>query len=197
MAKRVAMAAILAVGFAVTAQATVLTFDDVGPNMTTIPNGYGGFDWTNMSVSDSRADYDASPGYVTGVVSDYFTAYNQWGHVATIAASTFTFTGAYLTAAWNEGLNIDVLGYRNGSLVYSSTVVVDPYAPTWFAFNYMDITSLVMQSYGGVDVIPGGEGVHFVMDNFTFNESPVVPEPATLLLLGVGIAGIGVRRFRR
>ncbi len=81
VAKGVAMAAILAVGFAVTAQATVLTFDDVGPNMTAIPNGYGGFDWTNMSVADSRADYDASPGYVTGVVSDYFTAYHYCPNV--------------------------------------------------------------------------------------------------------------------
>ena len=52
---------------------------------------------------------------------------------------------------------------------------------------------------GNVPLGPGETGAIdiIVMDDFLYSEPAVVPEPATLLLLGVTAAGLGVARSRR
>lgn len=43
----------------------------------------------------------------------------------------------------------------------------------------------------------GGGGQYWLMDDFTYNETQTaVPEPATMLLLGFGLMGLGVARKR-
>jgi hypothetical protein len=77
-------------------------------------------------------------------------------------------------------------------------VVVSPYTPTWFDFNFFGIDKLLFLSSGGTEVagFPRA-GFLFVMDNFTYNLNPV-PEPSTMLLLGSGLirlAGYGRKKF--
>ena len=73
---------------------------------------------------------------------------------------------------------------------YSETVVVDITGLTLFDFDFLGIDTLVFTSFGGVNPGLNGDGTQFVMDNFTFNETKGVPEPAsTLGLLAFGALG--------
>jgi len=180
-----------------TANAAVLTFDDLsGSSPDPIADGYGGLNWSNMRSffgCFSRPD----SGYCSGTVSGYNVAFNMNGNAAaTSSDSPFNFDGAYLTAAWNDDLNIQVLGFNGVSLLYDTTVVVSDDAPTWFDFAYAGIDRLEFRSFGGVDSDPtdGSSGVHFAMDDFTYS---VVPIPAAVWLFGSGLGLLGWFRRKR
>jgi hypothetical protein len=113
--------------------------------------------------------------------------------------TAFTFNGAYLTGAWNDGLNITVDGFNNGAKTYTKTVIASAHTPTYFDFDFSNIDTLHFSGIGGLNAGFSGSGTHFVMDNFTYNEAThATPEPATMLLVGSGIAGlIGARRKKK
>ena len=136
--------------------------------------------------------YHAGSGYDTGTVSAPFAAFNAFADPAVVSDGVFDFAGAYLTAAWNNGLNIRVQGYLGTTEIYAQTVTVDTTGPTWFDFNYYGIDSLRFSSSGGTNAGLGGAGEHFAMDNFT-----VVPVPGAALLgiLGLGAVGVKLRKF--
>jgi hypothetical protein len=173
--------------------ATVLTFDDVpgaNPNYkeNVVPDGYGGLNWNNVNVVNTEMIKMPGSGYENGTVSGEWVAYNPWESICTINDDLFTFNGAYLTGAWNDELNIDVQGFKDGSLLFDKTVVVNTTAPSWCEFNFTDIDQLMFTSSGGTPHPGlGGSGTHFAMDNFTFNETQSVPEPSTIWLLLVGL----------
>ena len=178
-------------------QGYVLTFDDIGvvtDESKPVPDGYGELNWNNVFnngtfyYTDARILYPDT-GYENGIVSgDYVsfcTSYDTPG-LGTITSSPFTFVGTYITAGWRDGLNVQVDGYLNDILVYTTSVIVDTTSPTWFNFNYVDIDELRFTAYGGTlhEGYPY-DMAHFVIDNFTY-----VPEPATLLLFGLGMFGV-------
>jgi hypothetical protein len=176
---------------ATTAQATVLTFDDLDPTYQLVPDGYGGLDWSNLRTLDGPAN---GAGYANGVVSLNNVAYNDMGDPASAFAATtdalFDFTGAYLTAAWRNGLQIDVTGFRGGSQAYFRTVTVDTGSPTFFLFDFTRIDTLQFESHDGTiagfccdDSGAVIDGTQFAMDDFTYE----TPEPASLVLLGTGL----------
>jgi hypothetical protein len=189
--------AALALAISGTTSALVLTFDDVSTIVyEAIPDGYGGLDWDNMTVVDGTW-YSPGSGYDNGTVSEDYVALNLGGDPASILVSAgegfpaFDFEGAYLTAAWSDGLNINVVGSLGGSEVYNQTVVVDTDGPTWFDFDYYNVDTLVFSSFIGEET---GLGYQFAMDNFTYTP---IPEPTTMLMLGCLGAGLaGTRKLR-
>ena len=167
--QQIVLAAFLTVLVAASASpADVLTFDDIGSGGW-IHDGYGGLNWEMFAYRDSTTKPPES-GYVNGTISGDFVALNGSGLVATASDGLFTFNGAYLTAAWNNGLNISVQGLKGEVILYTQDVVVDTTGATWFDFNYTDIDKLVFSPSGGVNAGVGGSGTHFVMDNFTYNQ---------------------------
>ena len=164
------------------AQAVVLTFDDNTSNIGPIADSYEGLNWSEFSYTNSSLTpaYEDS-GYVNGVVSGNYVAFNRYGETATInSSSDFDFSSAYLTAAWNNGLSITVEGLNDGTSIYSETVVVDTTGSTLFDFNYLDVDELRFTSSGGVNAgfedDRGRDGEQFVLDSFTFNPLPTASD---------------------
>ncbi len=176
------------------ASATVVTFDDLVGVEAPVPNGYGGLNWDNFYYLDG-VNYPSNPsGYQNGVVSPKNVAYNAWGNPAAFTQDPFNFDGVWLTAAWNDGLNIDIEGYLTGSLVYTQTVVANTAGPIWFQADYLNIDEVRFKSYGGTNHGYVGNGTHFAMDNLTYT---VVPAPGAVLLVGLGAGLTGWLRRRR
>jgi hypothetical protein len=199
------LAMILALSFGVigsaSIQAAVITFDDL-PNVEfadAISDGYQGFDWSWFNYIDKFAL--PNTGFEQGVVSGKYAAYNDFAATATTSSSLFDFNGAYLTGAWNDGLKIEVTGFLGGIARYSKTVEVNTAQAQWFTFNFFGLDSLSFFSFGGTrNLNTDGEGEHFILDNFTYNE-PIaqtkVSEPASSIMFGLGILIIALLMNRK
>ncbi len=177
---------------------TVITFDDLSDSTTGtfIPTSYQGLSWSNFGVVNAilHANALGTNGAYYGMVSPSNVAFNAGGTPAEIDArgTKFDLLSTYLTGAWNSNLNIEVEGFRSGTLLYDTTVVVSATSPTLFTFNYLDIDRLYFDSYGGQPAFAGIDETHFVMDNFMFE---YIPEPSTFLLAALG--GVSLVAFLR
>lgn len=166
--------------------AFTLTFDDVSntSSVDNISNGYGGMNWNNFFVINRN--YLTGTGYQNGTVSGEYSAYNGFGFPASILTANsngvFTFNSAYLTAAWADGLSITINGLVGSTVMYSQTVIVNTTGPTFFTFNFENITSLEFSTL---------QSSQFVMDDATFSESIVNPVPARGRAVRVGLCGPG------
>jgi hypothetical protein len=178
---------------------TVITFDDLSlpPIDPFIPSGYQGLSWSNFGEANAILMSNTSPGVYDGMVSPSNVAFNAGGAPAEIDAlgTNFDFLSAYLTGAWNSNLNIEVEGFRSGTLLYDTTVVVSATSPTLFTFDYTNVDRLYFNSYGGQPAFRPEPGYNFVMDNMTVE---FIPEPSSLLLAALGAATLCafVRRKR-
>ncbi len=201
------------------AEAVVVTFDDIETTdeFGAIENGYGGLNWVNFGYVNHI--FHPGSGYENGLESGDYTAFNWYAQPAEIAGELFDLEGAFLTAAWNNGLNILVEGFSEGILKYSQNVVVNPSESSWFAFEYTGVDRVRFTSSGGIDANPNDNivGRNFVMDNLTYRKSnsgvtpdtpsPTsppqgnreVPEPITVLgsLLSLAFGGIFYKKYSR
>jgi hypothetical protein len=173
---------------------TVLTFDDlpVTQYYGTVPNGYGGLQWSNFGIIQPQ-NYPENPGgYLAGMISSPNVAYN--GYVNSDGTCTgsfydtngvFDLDSAYLTAAWGTPINVRVQGLIDNTLVYNNLYTVNETTPTFIQFNYTGIDTVNVISYpsGSISI---GDQVAF--DNIAVN----VPEPecATVFLFGITLFGI-------
>lgn len=185
------------------ANATLITFDDLTDNGsgTPIANGYAGLNWNNFYVLNT-VDYGVPSGYLAGMVSANNVAFNAYGNEAIISDSVFTLNSAYLTAAWNDNLQVEVKGYNGVNLLYDNTYTLSSTAPTLINFNYVGVDDVTFDSSGGTqNPNYAGSGPHFAMDNMTINAT-AVPEASTmlagaLLLLPLGASTLRILRRKR
>jgi hypothetical protein len=177
------------------ANPVILTFDDLpGPGTfgSAVPSGYGGFQWYNFNYLDGM-DFTAS-GYQNGVLSANNVAFNGSGNPAELSSSgPFDLNSAWLTAAWNDGLQLEVQGFAGGTLLYDQTYTLNAAAPTLLAFNYLGVDEVSFSSSGGINHGYDGSGTQFVMDNLTVS----VPEPSTIGLVIFSAAGVGLVGSRK
>jgi hypothetical protein len=171
------------------AGAALLTFDDLTDNGIPISNGYGGLQWSNFYVLNAVTFAGNPSGYLAGMITRSNVAYNAFGSPARLFnANPFDLNSGYFTAAWNDGLHLEVKGYIGLTLAYDNSYTLSAATPSLLNFNYVGVTAVDFISSGGTPYPPyGGNGTHFAMDNLTVT---IAPEPSGIVLLMLGMLGL-------
>jgi hypothetical protein len=181
---------------ALRAFATTIFFDDLPGDLSAIPNGYNGLNWTNFFNVDGTTQPPS--GYHPAIVSPNNVAFNGFGDPALISDGAFDLNSGYFTAAWNDDLQLQVIGSLMGNPLYDMTFTLSATAPTLINLNYLGIDSVQFISFGGTphpEYIEFGGGTNFALDNLVINQTGTVPDAgSTVMLLGIALGGIGYLR---
>ncbi len=208
---------LLAVGLLIAnnASATVLDFAGLGlSNWESIPQTYGDNTGTtpNVGVSYSVVDGSGNP-HATESIEYWNTP--QYGDLFDVAYSGANGWYAKITLTPDSGFDVilnsfDMAGYPQTNLALASLEVLSGSgAQLWDS----GVTTILgagpthnsfspnITSSGPISIV-WGTNWNIGIDNINFSQRQTqggipVPEPTTLALLGLGLAGLGFRRKRR
>jgi len=144
------------------------------------------------------------PGPVTSVFLSFDMFVNDWSGLGPIVDPS----GLDYTAVTNQHARVDILtaaaaplSTAPADILWNFYLGVDPGPPVPYTSYFFDITGLV--GAGGTFQLRFAEVDNIIylnqgVDNISISTT-AVPEPSTILLLGAGLAGVGLlrRRFKR
>jgi hypothetical protein len=165
------------------ASAGLITFDTLGSSDlgAPVPSGYEQLQWDNFYVLNGITNEYNPSGYQKGVISRNNVVFNGDAFPASIyvgRGGSFTPLTAYVTAAWNDNLKLQVEGYLRGRRVFSLTYKLSAIRPTLIKLGGLKVDELVFTSSGGINHGYGHSGEQFALDNLQVtkvNPGTIVP----------------------
>jgi hypothetical protein len=132
---------------AISGERVLVDFDDIERSfIEKLAWGYQGLDWDYLLAVENQ--YYKGPGYVNGLMSGEFVAYNSSGHPVTVQAmeegDSFDFVGGYFSAGWHnaEGETLRVRAFRGEEEVAATTLRLSHLAPVYLQAGFRRITRL-------------------------------------------------------
>jgi hypothetical protein len=162
------------------AQATVVNFDDLSGEGL-VPDGYGGINWGGAWT---HYDQEQDPYFPQSPAQRVYPTNNE-----PTALFSFVNPDRVFQGAWFSGFmeSVSFRLFNDGMLVHTSSSLVPTAAPGFLASGYG----------GPVDEVEVVSAANFwVMDDVTY-DATVVPEPASVCLIGAGAVGLFVVRRRK
>jgi hypothetical protein len=178
------------------ALADVLSFEDLTLAYyygTAVPHSYHGLQWDNWygaNIPLYFRDFGVSGGaYPNALVSGNWVAYDGGANPPaqiSLSEGTFNLNSVYMTAAWNDGLQVEVQGFVGAKLAYDNSYTLNTSGPTLLTLDYRGVSMVNFIPSGGIPnpvyASGGGGGENFAVDNLNIT---VVPEPSAVSLVGL------------
>jgi hypothetical protein len=136
--------------------------------LVAIPSGYNNINWTNAYAAFKY--FFAVSGYNTAAVSGNQTLFNGFGNPMTMTnaiSSLFTLHSAAAAAAWDDNLQLTIVGYRSNVVIANNTFILQVFTVSYLTFSgYSQLDTAVFSTSGGtLNPTVSSSGTHFAIDN--------------------------------